>query len=231
MLLFTFVIDDEPKKSNSNKLYIDEKLFKLIGQKVINLNAINADAIEIIEDIDYKNRLLEEVTGDILESLVDKNYINDEEIMLVSVYNKNLDKSKKQATELNDIIHNKLLNIKKNPVLLTQSLDKSNTVDDYAQKYGVSVGKMTFIRNMIILNPELKTEELVNLSLAELIEISRNTGIDIERILNSADERVTDSGHKSPLEDDQVHDDFDDDYDDEDDFIDNDDDFDDDKYR
>lgn len=36
MLLFTFVIDDEPKKSNSNKLYIDEKLFKLIGQNDMN---------------------------------------------------------------------------------------------------------------------------------------------------------------------------------------------------
>lgn len=32
MILFTFVIDDESKKSYSNKLYIDEKLFELIGQ-------------------------------------------------------------------------------------------------------------------------------------------------------------------------------------------------------
>lgn len=193
--------------------------------KVINLRAVNVDANEIIEEIDYKNKALEDVTGDILESLVGKNYIDDEAIMLVSVYNKDLDKSKKQATELDHVIHNKLDNIKKNPILLTQSLDKSNTIDDYAQKYGISVGKMTFIRNMIILNPELKTEDLVNLSLTELIEISRNTGIDIEKILNSGDERIINSEYKSPLVDDQVDDDdFDDD---EDDFDDDDDDDDD----
>lgn len=191
--------------------------------KVIDLTAINLDAIEIVEGIEYKNRAIKEVTEDILESLVSKNYIDDdEEIMLISVYNKDLEKSKKQATELNVVIHNKLDNNNKNPILLTQSLDKSNTVDDYAEKYGISVGKMTFIRNMIILNPELKTEDLVNLSLTELLEISRNTGIDIESILNSSnDERVTNPEYKAPLlNDDEYDDDFDDD----------DDDFDDDEY-
>lgn len=186
--------------------------------KVINLTAVNVEAVEIVEGIDYKGRVLQDVTEEILESLVGKNYIDDGEIMLVSVYNKDLDKSKKQETELDDVIHKKLDNIKKNPIVLTQSLDKSNTIDDYAQKHGISVGKMTFIRNITILNPELKTEELVNLSLTELIEISRNTGIDIEKILNSGDERITNSEYKSPLVDDDLDDDEDDfdDFDDED---------------
>ena len=36
MLLFTFVLDDEPIKSHSKTVYIDEKLFKRIGQNDMN---------------------------------------------------------------------------------------------------------------------------------------------------------------------------------------------------
>lgn len=158
--------------------------------KVIKLEPINKDAKDIIENIEFKNQELDVVTGNILDSLVGKAYLNeDSDVMLVSVYNKDSEKSKRQVSELNDLIHSKFND--KHPILLSQSLDSSDTVDEFAKKYGVSVGKMTFIRNMIILNPDLKTEDLVNLSLNRLIEISRNTGIDIERIIDSEDyERI-----------------------------------------
>ena len=154
--------------------------------KVIKLEAINEDAKNIIENIEFKNKELDVVTGNILDSLVDKAYLDeDDDVMLISVYNKDRSKSKKQVSQLNDIIHNRLDDM--HPILLSQSLDKSNTVDEFAKRFGISVGKMTFIRNMIILNPDLKTEDLVKLSLNELIQISRNTGIDIEKIIESQD--------------------------------------------
>lgn len=158
--------------------------------KVIKLDPINEDAKEIIKDIEFKNKDLDVVTENILDSLVNKAYLDeDDDVILVSVYNKDMEKSKKQVNELNHIIHNKFDD--KNPILLSQSLDRSNTVEEFAKRYGVSLGKMTFIRNMIILNPDLKTEDLVNLSMNELIEISRNTGIDIEKIIDSEDyERI-----------------------------------------
>ena len=52
------------------------------------------------------------------------------------------------------------------------------------QKYKISVGKMTFIRNLIILNPNLKTEDLIDISLSELIEISQKYELDIDKIIN-----------------------------------------------
>ena len=168
--------------------------------KVIRLEPINEDAVIIIKDIDFKNKELDKVTEDILDSLIDKDFIDEVDgVMLLSVYNKDAEKSQRQVSELDNVIHNKLDDINMNPILLTQSLDKSNTVDEFAREYGISVGKMTFIRNMIILNPDLKTEDLVGLSLTELIEISRQTGIDIGRILNTEDDtRIKNTGNSPP---------------------------------
>lgn len=188
---------------------------------VIKLQPINEDALEIIQAISYKNNSLKDVTEDILDSLIDKGYIkNEDEIMLVSVYNGDSSKSEKLTSQMNDTIHNKLDKVNKNPILLTQSLDKSNTVDEFAREYGISTGKMTFIRNMIIMNPDLKTEELVDLSLVDLIEISRNAGIDIEKILNTGDyDRLNKpiNHNDKPFDDDNYEVDNDDYYDDDDD--------------
>lgn len=186
-----------------------------IRDEVINLLPVNENAADIIKDIEYKGKELKTVTEEIIDSLVDKNYINKEdEIMLLSVYNKNLVKSKTQANELNDTIHNKLDEININPILLTQSIDKSDNVDILAKEYGISVGKMTFIRNMIILNSELKLEELVKLSLSELIALSQSTGIDIDKIIDSNnDERIKNTITLIPflpIEDDDINDELDD---------------------
>lgn len=156
--------------------------------EVIKLEAINQEAINIIEGIDYKGREIDDVTEEILDSLMEKSYIEfADEVMLLSVFNKDRDKGRAQANQLNELIHKKLDYMNLRPIVLTQALEGSNTVEEFANRYGISFGKMTFIRNMIILNPDLKTEDLVALSIRELIEISQRTGIDIEGIIESSD--------------------------------------------
>lgn len=156
--------------------------------EVIKLEAINQEAINIIEGIDYKGREIDDVTEEILDSLMEKSYIEfADEVMLLSVFNKDRDKGRAQANQLNQVIHDKLDDVNLSPIILTQALEESNTVEEFAYSYGISFGKMTFIRNMIILNPDLKTEDLVALSIRELIEISQETGIDIEGIIDSSD--------------------------------------------
>lgn len=195
--------------------------------QVIKLEAVNEEAIKIINEVEYKGKDLNEVTEDIIDSLLDKEYINKEyQVMLLSVFNKDKEKGEKQANELNHVIHNKLNNIDKKPILLTQALDESNTIEEYAKEYGISVGKMTFIRNMIILNHELKTDDLVTLSLEELVVISQQTGIDIESIVNGNDtEKIAEPSEEPiiiPRDDGDTDDSYDDsvyDKDDNDDHI------------
>lgn len=170
--------------------------------EIIKLEGINQEAMKIIDDVEYKDRNLNEVTEEILDLLLYKEYIDEEdEVMLLSVFNKDKEKSKKQANDLNELIHTKLDDVNMNPILLTQSLERSSTIKNFADKYGISVGKMTFIRNMIILNPDLQTEDLVNLTLRELVQLSQDTGIDIERIIEGSDmDRITESEPESEPE-------------------------------
>ncbi|NLP28136.1 MAG: hypothetical protein GX370_05110 [Clostridia bacterium] len=180
--------------------------------KVIGLRSLNEDAEELLEDIDYKNRDVYLVTEEIIDSLLDHSYIDKaDEIMLLSVYNQDGEKRNKQANELNKRIHQKLDAIDKNPIILTQPLEKSNTVEEYAKKYKISVGKMTFIRNLIILNPNLKTEDLIDISLSELIEISQKYELDIDKIINSKDvDRITKPSKPITIDEDPKDDDQDD---------------------
>lgn len=145
-------------RTADSKIYIDInpsiEITTNRKDKVIDLVSINQDALDIIEDIDYDGKDFHIVTEEIVESLVNKSYIDDQdEIILLSVFNKDMTKSTKQSEELNNSIHEQLKKVNKEPILLTQSLDKSNTIIEYAKEYNSSVGKMTFIRNLIILNP------------------------------------------------------------------------------
>lgn len=220
-----------------SKIYIDVNPGMEITtnrqDKVIDLIPINQDANDIIKDIDFKGKDYHIVTEEIVESLVDQSYIKEEdEVVLLSVFNKDKQKSTRQVEELNNSIHEQLKKINKNPIILTQLIDKSNTIEEFAEEYNLSVGKMTFIRNLIILNPELKTEDLVKLSLAELVKIVQDYGLDIEKISNSIDvERIRKPTEPIIIDDDwdDDDDDFDEDEDDYDDFDEDDyDDFDDD---
>ena len=46
---------------------------------------------------------------------------------------------------------------------------------------------MTFIRNLILLNPAFKIEDLVELNLKELISLSKNMDLEIEKIMDISD--------------------------------------------
>jgi len=156
--------------------------------KVINLQADNVDGQRLIEDLKYKGKKVYQVTEEILDRMVSENYLDKEqEFLLLSVYNKNQDKAEKQKQNLDQKIHEHLQAKELQPIVLAQKLDNTSTIEKYAKEYGISVSKMTFIRNMIILNPELKTEALVNLSIGELVRLSQGMGLELDKIIDSDD--------------------------------------------
>lgn len=156
--------------------------------KVINILADNVDGERIAKDIDYKGRDIYDVTEEILDKMMDENYLHkDHEFLLLSVYNKNQNKAEEQKQSLDKKIHDHLQAKDLQPIVLLQKLDKTSTIEDYAKKYGISVSKMNFIRNLIILNPDLETEDLVDLSIEQLVDLSQGMGLELEKIIESTD--------------------------------------------
>lgn len=156
--------------------------------KVIELRAENEDGKRLAEGLEYKGKSIYQVTEEVLDKMMIQNYLNKEhEFVLLSVYNKNQDKAEQQKQTLDKRIHDHLQAKELQPIVLSQKLDNTSTIENFAKQYGISVSKMTFIRNMIILNPELRTEDLVHLSIEQLVKLSQGMGLELDKIIDSND--------------------------------------------
>ena len=156
--------------------------------QVIDIKAGNDEGEDLIEDLSYKGKDYLEVTGELLDELILSGYLGEaRELLLLSVYNEDMEKETSQLSELDTYIHDYLRERGIDPVVLGQKIEKTSTIEDYAREYGVSLSKMTFIRNLMILHPDLQVEELTQMSIRDLIKLSRNLGIDLEDIIESQD--------------------------------------------
>lgn len=183
--------------------------------QVIDIKAGNMEGEDLIENLSYKGKDYLEVTGELLDELILSGYLGEaRELLLLSVYNKDMEKETSQLSELDTYIHNYLRERGIDPVVLGQKIEKTNSIEDYAREYGVSLSKMTFIRNLMILHPDLQVEELVKMSIRDLLKLSRNLGIDLEGIIESQDWEKIDE-EVVPEMDDDLDDQDDDDKEDE----------------
>lgn len=182
--------------------------------EVIDIQAGNDDGKNLIESLSYKGEDYLAVTEEILDLMILNGYLDETEgMMLLSVHNQNGNKESSQLTELDVFIHDYLTQRGIDPVILGQKIDKTSTITEYAKEYGVSESKMTFIRNLMILHPDLTIEELVPMSLQDLVYLSRQLGLDLGNIIESRDlEKI----HDDPEIENPDHVDDDDDVDDDD---------------
>ena len=156
--------------------------------KVIDIKSSNEDGRWIIKDFNYKGMTVDRVTEEILDRIYEKGYLNkDHKYLLLSIYNNNEEKSQIQKLEIDKKIHQHMKKKSFEPIVLSQNLENTSSIEHFSKEYGISVSKMTFIRNLLILNPELKTKDLVNLSIEELVSLSQGMGLDLDKILDSTD--------------------------------------------
>ena len=156
--------------------------------QVIRLSGLDEESRALIADLDYKGKALETVAVELLDRLVLGDYVSSSEpAILLSVYNEDSEKRDRQLSLLDQAIHQYLKRLKIQPIVLTQPLDPTQTLTDYAEANHISVSKMTLIRNMILLDPELKAEELAKLTLEQLIKVSSKVTLDLDRIIQSSD--------------------------------------------
>lgn len=156
--------------------------------KVIDIRWTNEDGRLLVQDYDFKGKEIQQVTEEVLEEMMRKKYLhNDHRFLLLSVYNKNREKADSQRVVLDRSIHEYLESRSVDPIVLSQKLEKTSTIEEYSKKYEVSINKMTFIRNLMILNPDFEIEELVDLKIEELVLLSQDMKLDLTKIIQSSD--------------------------------------------
>ena len=182
---------------------VNPSIEMLINKKeqVLDLIAINSKGRELIENIDYRNRHINDVTVELLDNMLKQGYIDRQHhAILVSVLNEDLEQGNKKVSKINQTINSYFKDMDLNPIILRQSIVSTNTIEEFADKHNISVGKMTFIKNLMILNPEFQIEDLVNLSIEELITISREKGLDLSKIIDFDEDLLEDESHNMDIE-------------------------------
>lgn len=146
-------------------------------EKVVQIKPINEEAKELLKDAEFKNNDLPEIVEDIADLMVEKGYIaagKDNYIMITVDDNTH---NGKVAKKLNISMITYLQNKQIEATVINQAVP--SRMDD-----GNNTGSELLAKRMIQLDRELNYEDLSNMSIRELIEISEARKIDLDKLFS-----------------------------------------------
>src|SRR6056297_3730501 len=144
---------------------------------VLDIRALNDDAEDYLDDYEFKGKNLDEVSIELIDRFIEKGYIDESHnTILISIRNDNEENSREQKERLNTKVNEYLENKNIKPVVLAQSIRDE---DDFDETYEISEGRLIFIEKLIRANKDFKIQDLVNLSLEELVTLAEDNNINV----------------------------------------------------
>ena len=140
----------------------------LKNKKVKNIKALNNDAKEIIEN-NFKGKSLDDVLKDITKNVINKGYVEDNQVAILLYATENID---------NEELQNKIRNIfgEKEIYADVIVIDKITKEDEkIAKKYNISISKAAYINSITKENDNLNVDNILTKPIKELNEM-KNTG-------------------------------------------------------
>ena len=138
-------------------------------ERIIKVEGLNDDAKSLLNDIKFKNMKVNVFNDLILEKAIERGFIDkngDSNAILVTVYCNDEQKRWEMQQNINSHLHNCLDGKGINSLIIDQALTKEDI--DNANLYGVSQGKILYVKKAILENPDLKFEDLINLPIREI---------------------------------------------------------------
>jgi len=153
------ILDTNP----SIKLNLNKK------NKVISFKGLNHEGEKILKEENLKNSTLNKAINIIYNTLLKEGYItlNDNSI-LVTIDNSNLDKSRKLQDEITNILSNLDEENEINLSVITQNYVSQKEINSLADEYGITESKALLINKIIKANPNFVFKDLVSLTMNEL---------------------------------------------------------------
>ncbi len=132
---------------------------------VVHVKAVNSDGENVIGGIDFKGKSIEEASLELVESMLEKGYINKETNYLLLTI-----ESERDMQELEDKLMSKIaVSIKEvNGKIIVQQIDKDAENSEIADMYGITVGKAKLIKGIAEKYTEKTLEELSKMTVTEL---------------------------------------------------------------
>lgn len=143
-------------------------------ERVLAVTAHNADAIRVLDGMDLKGTDLKVAFNALIGSLLQQGYLQeDSSAVLLSVENGNAAHREALQQQLGDIVQVTLQKQGVSVDLTTQNLTGDRTVQQLAEKLGVSTGKAQLIQSIVEKDPSLKAENLAQKTVGELNQLAQ----------------------------------------------------------
>lgn len=149
------------------------------NEQVLDVVPLNDDGKTILGDMNFKNSDLEVTVNALIGSMLKNGYLtNISNSVLVSVDGKDAAQlQKKLSAEIDAFLKQAGID----GSVLSQVVEDKEA-QKLADKYGLSVGKAQFIRQLIAANPRLSADELAKLTVHELNVLAQNLDKAIEHM-------------------------------------------------
>lgn len=139
------------------------------SDKVVKVKALNDDGEKILQHLSLKDETIKDAALVVMDELVEAGFITKEKAtVLVSVENKNQDKTEKIKEGISKEIKEHLRKEDIQITVLKQTITKDEDSENIAKEYNISKGKALLVKTVMEENSALEKNELVQMSVDEL---------------------------------------------------------------
>ena len=150
--------------------------------KVLDCSAVNTQGAEVLDNMDLRSTDVKVAVNAIIGSMVQHGYMADNNSILVTVCNDDESKAMQMKDEICSDINLALENNNADAVIIRQTSAYTEDAKKFAEENNISVGKATFILNIVKKDSTLNAQELAEMSISEIALLVRCNNIDISDI-------------------------------------------------
>ena len=144
------------------------------SEKVLKIQALNAEAQEVLADMPLEGTHLNVAVNAIVGSLLQHGYLDSiSSAILISVEDADIQRASRLQQELTDQVGAALLNQQSQASILSQTLTSDQQLQDQAAQNNISVGKAALIQ-AIQKNGDFTFDQLAALSVEELSQMAKS---------------------------------------------------------
>lgn len=139
--------------------------------KVVNVEALNDDADDLVENLKLYGMDITTATNEITKKAINLGYIDEninDNVILISTYCDNEEKRSKLQQRIHDHLDQHLNKNGIGSLIVDMELTEEDAKK--ANEYGVSEAKILFVKKAIEQNPNLKFEDLIYLPTREIAQ-------------------------------------------------------------
>lgn len=153
------------------------------SQRVVQVNALNADGETIIGDMDLIGTDLDVAVNALIGSMLTNGYISDlANSVLVTVANDDPEAAAQLQQRVSAEIESLLAVTSSGGAVLSQTMTSDQSLEDISSQYGISQGKAALIQEIMAVSVTYTVDELAAMSINELALLLSNPAVSVQGV-------------------------------------------------